>query len=66
MFKIIIKYTFAGQDIIVKKKLYESRKSFDKWLTLHSKNYILDFEDGKRIYSVLGYELIDGKWQETS
>jgi hypothetical protein len=55
MYKILITSKRGGA--IIKKKLYESKPQFDKWLKQHK---------GKHgyfgVYDVTGYCLVRGKW----
>lgn len=55
MWKIEIRDKDDG--ILVKRKLYESQKSFDKWLKSHNKQY-------GSIYSVIPYKCEDGNWKK--
>lgn len=55
MWKIEIRDKDDG--ILVKRKLYESQKSFDKWLKSHNKQY-------GSIYSVIPYKYEDGNWKK--
>lgn len=53
MFKIEIK----DGNKLIKKKIYESKSQYEKWIKEHTKNY-------ESCYSITGFQQINGVWQK--